>query len=686
MSYVTKYTVPFKTTSNISCVVEIQEDGFTGTSTELVGGTDPFVIKLDDDDFLYVPTRFSTATLRIVGDDYLKTLFSSNYQQFRVIFKINDVVKWIGFISPEVYTQDYTSTPFELEIQCISAMSTLEQIDYSITGDSYTFISLWDTVKKCVNASKAEYSNIFIPHVYAEGYDLYRTLANVLERMTISEQNFFDEDDKAMKLKEVLESFCKLMNWTCVDWCGNLYFIDMDHSGQYYKYSSDFLTYEMVNANSLSVQDIGFSGSNHTLDILGGYSKASVKTSTYAVGTIFPTEDFDSLTHFYDLPKYTSGENISVKKFYLPSVYKLRHYNIVDSQLIEVEDITENLSNDLLGAMPIKATSYKTTDELTNYTFDEVIQVRAKNYWHQHSVYNEPILSDSNPILEFSGKLPTAAFSAGATAIKCSIKTCPSNNLAYFSDTTSINGALTTVKIKCQFSIGDKYFDNGRWSDTPSFFYLTFDAQKLRDGGFVDVNSTKMLDTPYSGLDGVLIPFPLTLSLVGEAKFTMYCMDTDDEGTSISGYFIKGLSFDYKILDTIEDSVNGNSDRIYENEVNENYINELDEIEFKMSSWNNDETAYSKVLLGENYLQNTLYCVLTDGTVRPEEQMINRIINQYSSPKTKLTQILKYSTEILPNTVLLENFSVNKKFTLTGGEIDYKEGRFEAIMVENGNN
>lgn len=39
------------------------------------------------------------------------------------------------------------------------------------------------------------------------------------------------------------------------------------------------------------------------------------------------------------------------------------------------------------------------------------------------------------------------------------------------------------------------------------------------------------------------------------------------------------------------------SDRIYENVVNENFINELDEIEFKISSYNNDGACYSKVLL-----------------------------------------------------------------------------------------
>ena len=34
---------------------------------------------------------------------------------------------------------------------------------------------------------------------------------NILEHLTVSEQDFFDEDDKPMKLKEVLEEVCSFL-------------------------------------------------------------------------------------------------------------------------------------------------------------------------------------------------------------------------------------------------------------------------------------------------------------------------------------------------------------------------------------------------------------------------------------------------------------------------------------------
>ena len=72
--------------------------------------------------------------IRVVGGDYLQSLYSTGYQQYRVNFKRENNIVWTGFVKPELYTQDYTSTKFELEIDCISAMGTLEYINYKQVG------------------------------------------------------------------------------------------------------------------------------------------------------------------------------------------------------------------------------------------------------------------------------------------------------------------------------------------------------------------------------------------------------------------------------------------------------------------------------------------------------------------------------------------------------------------------
>ena len=112
MSYGLIYTIPFATLDNTPCVVEIEKDGYTGASTELTAGATPFTAEIDSEEFLYTPTRFSTAKLQIVGNDYLQSLFSTAYREYRVTMKKDGVITWCGFIKPELYTQDYASETF----------------------------------------------------------------------------------------------------------------------------------------------------------------------------------------------------------------------------------------------------------------------------------------------------------------------------------------------------------------------------------------------------------------------------------------------------------------------------------------------------------------------------------------------------------------------------------------------
>ena len=60
VNYRTIYTLPFKSRKEVSYLIEIQKENYEGKSTELVGsGNSPFSVTIEDEDFLYTPTRFS---------------------------------------------------------------------------------------------------------------------------------------------------------------------------------------------------------------------------------------------------------------------------------------------------------------------------------------------------------------------------------------------------------------------------------------------------------------------------------------------------------------------------------------------------------------------------------------------------------------------------------------------------
>ena len=710
MSYALIYTVPFATLDNVPCVVEIEKEYYTGKSKELTpAGDSPFTVDIEDEEFLYTPTRFSTATIRVVGSDYLQNLFSTGYQMYRVTLKVDGLVTWCGFIKPELYTQDYTLKTFNLDLECISAMSTLEFIDYKQIGESRTFVSFWDLLKKCITSASAQYNAIYFRHVYAKDTESYAEGTNVLENMTVSEQNFFDEDDKAMTLKEVLEEICKFLNWTCVDWKGELYFIDIDHIGEFYKY--DPITFKKngtVSPTLLNIQNVGFAGSDHALDILPGYNKVTVKCSNYPIEEIKITEDFDKLKLLSNIGEVSTNlgngnTRHTQREVLYPNILTMHQFTYKNGVLSPVTDLSiyKNKSNaaELLGAIPLRYASYESglkTPTTQSYNYECAIQVRQRcgtkydpiNDITPNSVFNDStvVISAKNEAL-FFGK-------GGALSLNMSIKVLQKDKYdsPFGGGIVPSEDGITYLKdmVKVGIRIGDKYVskdDYGRftWSDTPATMSISLDQSNVEnaDGkmgtGFVPLYKTYGVLGKYSDADGVVINIPT--NIYGTLELSIYAPTlTEREGQVPYGYLIKDLKLKY--CSPIDINDNENSDRTYENVVNENYINELDEIEFKISSYNNDGACHSKVIWDDDYLTDNLYLAIEGTTVRPEEQLIRRIIKRYSAPHIKLTQVIKRTSELTPITRLSDNYMVNKRFINVGGTIDYKMNRFECIMIE----
>ena len=682
------YTVPFKSIKDNSFLIEIYKRDYTGTSTELIGSVSPFVITIEDADFIYEPLRFSNAKLTLVGNDYLRGLFSVDYQQYKVVLK-SDKIIWSGFIKPEIYSQDYTDIDFTLELECISGLSSLEFIDYPQQGvNGKEFISIWNLIKLCIGYAYSDYTGIVLPHVYASNAEAYTNKVNVLNEMLISEQNFFDEDGVSMNLKDVLEEVCKFLNWTCADWKGKVYFNDPDWTGEYLEYTPDFASYTVVSPNELNVQANGFAGSDHTLDILGGYNKVSVKTNNYNVGEVFPDEEYDSLKE-YGRADYTSGSNVCHKVFLEGKVFKTYLYSM-DNQA-ETDSSDPSVRNSLFGAQIIKRSNYKMKDgvpSITNYSFENLIQIKRVHY-----IISDKILRDQNvldmgkPLLEFADKLPVAAYANGAIAINVDMQLSDNNDVISFGE--SLNGPDPHPFLRCILGIGNRYWNGTGWQDGQCTFDLPFEPKEIStggnqrpvaEGGFVSCKNTKTLTMPYNGLDGYVMPLPNT-PYAGDVKFKIVGFQAKFDNTGVYlNCFLKDLSLKYQIKDGY--NVDADSDRIYENVVNESYVNELDEIENKISTYNYDDLSYSKVLLSGDFLTDNLYSALKAGNVRLEEQLITRIINRYSQPSIKLKQILSLSDNITPITRMTDNYLSGKKFIVTGGSINIEAESFETQMVE----
>lgn len=292
--------------------MEIEESDYGGEATELTGAPSPLTVSIDNDTFIYKPLRLSTGTIHIVGGTELQALFATGWQQYRVtLIDVTAEVEraaWCGFVRPEEYTQDYSGGTLPLDIEVQSAVNVLEQVPYKAASadGKLEFVSLHSLIGRGLAAAAGRYGYVYIPHTFAIDGDHYGENALLREDCQISEQNFFDEEDEPMKYYEILEQICRFAHWTLCDWMGDVWFVDWDYTDAYdcYVLTGETLTLNQQNAASRgyrSVQGIGYHGASHTLDILGGYNKARVKTSNYNCGDkVFPGEDFESLSVLLD--------------------------------------------------------------------------------------------------------------------------------------------------------------------------------------------------------------------------------------------------------------------------------------------------------------------------------------------------------------------------------------------------
>ena len=682
------YTMPFTNVDGEALTVQILEDGGTGSPVELTGGTPPFIVDVNDEDFLYTPTRFSGATLKLVGSDYLQKLFSTQYQKFKVnLVKAGSVI-WTGFITPELYSQDYDNSLFELEIECISALSTLEYIDFKQEGAT---VSLLGIIKKSITESKGDFRAVYIPNVYTSS----------LDGITVSTANFIDEDGKAMTLKECLEEVCKFLNWTVTEYDGCIYFIDMDYIKAGKTSYTNILTSTTTTLSStINLRDIPSKGNSNLLSILGGYNKAIVIDSDYEV-------DSDILYPELEL-NLSGGELFKFEKTKDDTIYKKEYYNsnlelfnyVLSNNSYTTYDKSFNTDKQSAGAVAMRKTSYGKTEALSKYSWQEMIEIKQKS---------AIILDNSAPyylykdIYHNGEEIKNDPFILNYPAIKCKgnelsylvfdpdIKLCINFDIYLTTDKDGFEGdfkptGLTSVPklfIPMQLRIGDHYYNGSNWvTDSNTIFKVSTTATPNNYvNTWLQVYNYNDPELNVPDLNGYIVSFKSITT--GDIELTIYNPAINPYSTPvfenpIESFFIRNIEISTQRVNASK-SDSTKQDTKYENVVNEGFINALDDIEFKITSKNESELSYSKAMDGNSIL-DVLTNNIDNNSEKPEKLLIQRIINQYKQPKIKLVQVIK--PDILPYSKVTDSYLSGKQFVFTGGRINYEDNSIECNLIE----
>jgi len=674
------YTVPFVNIDGEALTIQILEKDGTAASTVLTGGTPAFTIDVDDENFLYTPTRFSGATLKVVGSDYLQNLFSTQYQKFKVNLIKDSTVIWTGFITPEVYSQDYDNSLFELEIECISALSTLKYVDFSSTNVTISFM---DLIKKCITESNGDYKAVYIPNSYTSS----------LDGISVSTSNFFDEENKAMNLVECLEEICRFLNWTVTEWNGNVYFIDID----YIKAGGTAYTNILTNtsatlSSSIVINNITSKGCDNKLSILGGYNKAVIIDSDYEIDSdkIYPDDDF-----FWQTPmktkSYTDDTKIYVKNYATSDAFDNHYYAQSNSTTFNSTTTSFDTSGyQTAGSFFVKRTSYDTTNKPNSLTYESVFELKQFDDTYTGTgktfIYD---LGGNYPVITAKNKSASITIDSGyKMAIDFKMQLTNSNNGFVYDSLPKISISdlnNRAVYVTAKLRIGTKYYNGTTWTtDSSNTFNIYTDVSKdTYYNTFFNVLDTNDFSLGVSDLTGTIINIDQTLT--GDVELILYNpivpavdYDTLSSIVAIKYIYIKDIKLQSQRINT---SINDDKkqDTKYENVVNESYINALDDIKFKITSKNDSELSYSKAIQS-NAILDTLTNNIYSTTEKPEKLLIKRIINQYQQPKIKLVQVIK--PEIQPYSIVTDNYLSGKQFIFTGGSINLEDNSIECNLIE----
>lgn len=267
--------------------------------------------------------------------------------------------------------------------------------------------------------------------------------------------------------------------------------------------------------------------------------------------------------------------------------------------------------------------------------------------------------------------------------------------------------------LPCKLQWGNKYWNGESWTTTNTGFKLYYIDPNVEGSKRADGLVCKEWNIPNSiswrigsSEKGYPIPVPEDTVLSGTPKFTIYRpWDPKYNKSDGNKHMIKRMFLqDFKIQSIIADptySKDTNSDTIYTNVIDESFVDELKDITFNLSTYDNKTPAYNTICWKPNtynykYIDKVTNSALTVGEqtwsgsdpdapsatngLRFEEHFIYRLVNQYSTPSRVLEVDLHSNSK--PWTVFTD-YTLNDCLLIADKiEVDYKMATQNIKLVE----
>jgi hypothetical protein len=133
MAYGLKYTIPFKDIDNYSNLVEIYQDGFVGTSTELIATEQPATHKYEreDNEDITTPIMSTTFTISFYSTENtdFRNFFSYSDREFLVVHKFEGNIVFKGYLLNDITGEPFQDPPYPVIVTATDGLAQLKEVD-----------------------------------------------------------------------------------------------------------------------------------------------------------------------------------------------------------------------------------------------------------------------------------------------------------------------------------------------------------------------------------------------------------------------------------------------------------------------------------------------------------------------------------------------------------------------------
>lgn len=285
-----KYYNEFRGLDNTLYRIEILTNE-SATAEEIQTSAEPFVLKYAETRKL-TPVQTAQANMELVSHENFQftDLHTDNMQGYLIKFYRGGKLYWLGWLDPELYNERLSSShPYYVSFSA-SDFNVLERLKYlDSSGNRFTGVpTLIQQLKRCFDSLSLPFSKLYIGCSTGTPSLTIASSETVLHVVHMMDDNFYDEDEKPMSCREVVESILQPFALMMVQKDGNVYIYDYNtlYSGNPMKrYDFATLAYEGEETVSFDYGDITEIGTMSTDGDYGFeemYNNVTITSSIYA--------------------------------------------------------------------------------------------------------------------------------------------------------------------------------------------------------------------------------------------------------------------------------------------------------------------------------------------------------------------------------------------------------------------